>query len=128
MKLYRLYNLTEQAPAAGLHFLKREDAERYKEVIRWPYEAGGRWPTATGREIPLEQLDLRVEVVELPVHIDRVLELALALHEGRLGSAPLLAGDCFDPRGWEACTPEDLAHPLRGPLLENARILLQRED
>jgi hypothetical protein len=128
VKLYRLYNLSETAPAAGLHFLKREDAERYKEVVRWPYEASGRWPRADGGEIPLEQLDLRVEVVELPVLVDRSLELVLARHEGQLGSAPLLAGDCFDPRAWEACSPEDLAHPLLGPLLENARIQLLKED
>lgn len=128
MKLYRLYNLTELAPAAPLHFLKREDAEQYKEVIRWPYEAGGRWPMAKGGEIPLEQLDLRVEVVDLPVVLDRALDLVLAKHEGRLGAAPLLAGDCFDPRSWEACTPEELAHPARGPLLAKAQTKLELED
>jgi hypothetical protein len=128
MKLYRLYNLTELAPAAPLHFLKRDDAEQYKEVIRWPYAAGGRWPLAKGGEIPLEQLDLRVEVVDLPVLVDRDLDQVLAKFEDRLCAAPLLAGDCFDPRAWEACSPEELAHPLRGPLLARAQTRLELQD
>lgn len=121
MRLYRLYNLTEQAPASGLHFLKREGAEKYKDLVRWPYAESGRWPLPGGREIPLKDIDFYVEPVDLPVVVEPALGLAVMEREGVLGTSALLPGDCFDPKEWLACAQEELEHPFSGPLLEEAR-------
>jgi hypothetical protein len=127
VKLYRLYNLTEQKPASGLLFLKREDALNYQDLVRWPYANSGRWPLAGGLEMPLDQLELRVEAVEFPGLLEKTLGLVVMEHEGRLGGSALLGGDCFDPAEWEAFTPEDLAHPVSGPLMEQAGKRLRGE-
>jgi hypothetical protein len=120
MKLYRLYNQTESKPASALLFLKREDALKYQDLVRWPYATSGRWPLPGGLDIPLDRLELRVESVDLPGELEKTLALVVMEHEGRLGGAALLPGDCFDPGEWEAFTPEDLAHPVKGPLMEAA--------
>jgi hypothetical protein len=128
MKLHRLFNLTELAPAAGLHFVRREDAEAYKQLVRWPYAAEGRWPLADGGSVPLEAVDLRVEVVDVPVVLEPALHLAVQERDGALGTAPLLPGDCFDPDEWTPCTPAQLAHPVSGPRLEQAQRQLHQSD
>lgn len=120
MKLYRLYNLSELGPACALHFLKREGAEAYKDLVRWPYVNEGRWPLPSGASLPLDQVDLRVEVVEKPVSVEPFLESVLWEHGGELGGAPLLLGDCFDPDEWLAYTPADFGHPVIGPRLDQA--------
>jgi hypothetical protein len=128
VRLFRLYNRTELVPASGLLFLMREDAEKYKDLVRWPYAESGRWPLPGGREIPLEALDLRVDVVDIAGVLERALSLVVMEREGRLGGAALLSGDCFDPGEWEVFTPEDLAHPVRGPLMEQAGKKLRGES
>jgi len=120
MKLYRLYNQTELKPASGLLFLKREDALKYQDLVRWPYANSGRWPLPGGLDIPLDRLELRVEVVDLPGELEKTLALVVMEHEGRLGGAALLPGDCFRPRGMGGLHAEDLAHPVKGPLMEAA--------
>jgi hypothetical protein len=127
LKLYRLYNQTELKPASGLLFLKREDALKYQDLVRWPYANSGRWPLPGGLDIPLDRLDLRVEAVDLPGELEQSLDLVVMEREGRLGGAALLPGDCFDPAEWEAFTPEDLAHPVTGPLMEAAGKKLRGE-
>ena len=125
MKLHRLFNLTELAPAAGMHFFAREDALKYRELVLWPYVNEGRWPLPDGSTIPLESLDLRVETVEMPLVVDKTLLLVLTERDGKLGGAPLLPGNCFDPDEWEACTAAELAHPVHGTLLQRAQQLLK---
>ena len=125
MKCYRLYNHTELAPASGLLFLKREDAEKYKDVVRWPYASTGFWPLPDGREVRLEALDLRVQLLTLAAVLERALAVVVMERDGRLGGAALLAGDCFDPEDWEPCAPAGLAHPVQGPLWEQAGLALK---
>lgn len=124
MKVYRLRNHSEGAPASSLLFLRREDAERYKELVLWPYANSGFWPLAAGGELPLDQVDLRAEAVELDACVEESLGLAVMMNAGRLGGVALLPGDCFDPDEWEPCAPEELAHPVRGPLWAQARARL----
>jgi|SRR5665213_1399280 len=121
MRVYRVYNRTENAPAAGLCFLKSQDAEKYKELIRWPYADSGFWPLPREKAIPMTMLDLQVENLDLPVLVEKGLRLVLMERENGTGAAPLLTGDCFDPEQWLAFTPEELTHPVLGPLLEQAQ-------
>jgi hypothetical protein len=121
LKLHRLYNLTELQPAAGLHFIRREDAERYKELVRWPYVNEGRWPLADGRSVSLDKLDLRIESVDLPAVLEESLVVVVMERDGKLGSAPFLTGDCFDPDEWQPFSALELAHPVHGPRIEMAR-------
>jgi hypothetical protein len=127
VKFYRLYNQTELKPASGLLFLKREDALKYQDLVRWPYANSGRWPLPGGLDMPLALLDLRVEAVDFPGVLEKTLSLVVLEREGRLGGAALLPGDCFDPGEWEAFTPEELAHPVHGPLMEQAGKRLRGE-
>jgi hypothetical protein len=121
MKLYRLFNLTELGPASGLLFFKREGAEGYKDLVKWPYADSGRWPLAGGGSVALEQLELRVEAVDMAVAVEPLLDAVVWEQQGRLGGAPLLPGDCFDPDEWLPYSPADLAHPVTGIRLEQAR-------
>jgi hypothetical protein len=121
MKLYRLFNLTELEPATGLYFVRLEGAEQYKQLILWPYRNEGRWPLADGRSIPLEKLDLRVETVELQVCVEEQLMVVVMEHAGKLGTAPFLTGDCFNPDDWTPVSAAELAHPVHGPLLAAAQ-------
>jgi hypothetical protein len=121
MKLHRLFNLTELEPATGLYFVRMEDAEKFKQMIVWPYVKEGRWPLAAGHSIPLEKLDLRVETVELAAVIEEHMMVVVMEHAGKLGTAPFLTGDCFNPDDWAQCSPLDLAHPIYGPRLELAQ-------
>lgn len=111
MRLYRLYNLTEHAPASGLLFFRRDQAEKYRELVKWPYLNSQRWPLPDGREIPLEAVDLRVEVLERPVAQAAELGLVVFRNEGVPGGAPWLPGDCFDPDEWQAASALDLESP-----------------
>lgn len=120
MRLYRLLNLTQHGPAAGLYFLKREGADRYKDLVKWPYANEGRWPLPGGGDLPLDALDLRVEALERAVLVEPVLGLAVFELNGQLGGAPFLPGDCYDPDEWMPASPADLAHPVNGPRWEEA--------
>jgi hypothetical protein len=128
VRTYRLFNQSEGAPASGLVFLKREDAERYKDVVLWPYANTGFWPLPGGRELRLDELDLRVELFSLRAVLEPALGAVVMERDGRLGSAALLAGDCFDPEEWEPCPPGERDHPARGPLWEAAREALKNES
>jgi hypothetical protein len=120
MKLYRLYNLTELGPASGLHFFKREGAEAYKDLVKWPYADSGRWPLSNGSTVPLSLVDLRVEEAEMDVLLAPEQEAVIWEQEKALGSAPLLPGDCFDPDEWRAYSSADLANPVTGIRVEQA--------
>jgi len=120
MKLYRLYNLSELGPACGLHFLKREGAEGFKDLIRWPYINDSRWPLVNGGTLPLDQVDLRVEVLDKPVAVESFLESVVWEQQGQLGGAPLLLGDCFDPDEWQPYPKADFDNPVLGPRLDQA--------
>lgn len=120
MRLYRLYNLTELGPASGLSFFKREGAEAYKDLVKWPYANSGRWPLAGGGSVALDQVDLRVESVDQNVLVEPSLETVLWEQDGQLGGAPLLPGDCFNPDEWRAYGPADFANPVSGLRLEQA--------
>lgn len=120
MKLYRLYNLTELGPASALLFTKREDAEAYKDLVKWPYAETGRWPLIGGGSVALEQVDLRVESVDMAAVVVPEAEQVLWERDGMLGSAPWLPGDCFNPDEWKPFSAADLAHPVTGIRLEQA--------
>lgn len=122
MKFYRLYNLTELEPAAALHFLKRESAEKYRELVKWPYANDGLWPLHKGGSIPLASLDLRVESVELPAVVLDAFDIVVFEREGKLGSAPYIPGECFNPDEWQPCSALDLASPVLGPRLLEAQL------
>ncbi len=126
MKLYRLYNLTELGPASSLSFLKREGAEAYKDLVKWPYADSGRWPLAMGGSVALDQVDLRVEALDMDVVIEPTLDVALWEQHGVLGGASMLPGDCFNPDEWHAYGSADFAHPVTGPRLEQAWEQLKR--
>lgn len=126
MRLYRVYNLTELGPASGLLFFKREDAEKYKELVKWPYVNDGRWPLSGGGSVPLNELELRVESLDMDVLPDQELDQVLWEQAGVLGAAPLLPGDCFDPDQWCAYSPADLANVHLGSRLELAWQALKR--
>lgn len=126
MKLHRLFNLTELEPATGLYFIRHEDAEKFKQMIVWPYLSEGRWPLAAGHSIPLAKLDLRVETVDLAAVVDESLMLVVMEHAGKLGTAPFLTGDCFNPDDWAPCSASDLSHPIIGPRLAIAQQRLKQ--
>ena len=126
MKLYRLYNLTELGPASGLHFFKREGAEAYKDLVKWPYADSGRWPLAGGGSVALAQVDLRVESIDVTLLLLPALDMVLWEQMGVLGAAPLLPGDCFDPDEWAGYSSGDFAHPTLGLQLETAWKTLKR--
>jgi|GEM_PF-2235231 hypothetical protein len=114
MRLYRLYNLSEHAPACGLLFFRRDQAEQYRELVKWPYANTQRWPLPDGREIPLAAVDLRVELLERDVAQAPELGVVVFRNEGVPGGAPLLPGDCFDPDEWQAAGAADLDGPATG--------------
>jgi hypothetical protein len=118
--VYRLWNQTEGAAASGLCFLKFEDAEAFKGLIRWPYEATGFWPLADGRRVRLERLELKVELLDAAVWVDRDSAQVFAQRGGVLGASPLLPGDCFDPGQWAAFSAEALNQTLHRPLFDAA--------
>jgi hypothetical protein len=120
VKLYRLYNLTELGPASGLHFFSRDQAEAYKELVKWPYAETGRWPLADGSTVPLKDVDLRIEDTSLAALALPGLDAVLWEQGGQLGAAPLIPGNCFDPDEWRPYTASDMAHPTLGPQLESA--------
>jgi hypothetical protein len=124
MRVYRLFNVSEHEPASGLHFLGRDEAERYKELVKWPYANEGTWPLADGRVLPLERLELRVEPLERPWLADPELGLVVFEQDGQLGGAALLPGDCFDPDEWQPAPAADGAGPDQTVLWERARLAL----
>ena len=120
MRLYRLYNLSEHAPASGLLFFRRDQAERYRELVKWPYANNQRWPLPDGREIPLAAVDLRVELIERAAFPEPELGVVVFRHEGAPGGAPLLPGDCFDPDEWAPAPALELDSPVTGPRWQRA--------
>jgi len=125
VRVYRLFNVSEHEPTCGLHFLGRDEAERYKELVKWPYANDGLWPLADGRELPLERVELRVEPLERPWLADPELGMVVFEQEGHVGGAPLLPGNCFDPDEWQAAPSAELANPDQSLLWEKARLALQ---
>jgi hypothetical protein len=125
MRVYRLFNLSEHGPASGLHFLDRDEADRYRELVKWPYANEGTWPLADGRELPLERVELRVEPLERRWLAEPELGVVVFEQEGQLGGAPLLPGNCFDPDEWQAAPATELANPETAALWEKARLALK---
>ena len=125
MRVYRLFNVTEHGPASGLHFLERQQAEQYRELVKWPYANEGRWPLADGRELPLDRVELRVEPLERHWVVEPELGQVIFEQEGQLGGAPLLPGNCFDPDEWQAAPLADLASPELAVLWEKVRLALK---
>jgi len=125
MRVYRLFNVTEHEPTCGLHFLEREEAERYKELVKWPYANDQRWPLAEGREVPLDRVELRVEPLERHWLAEPDLGVVVFEQDGQLGGAPLLPGNCFDPDEWQAAPAADMANPELFTLWEKARLALK---
>lgn len=125
MRFYRLHNVSEGAPASELLFLRREDAERYQEILRWPYAVTGLWPLAAGGEMPLDGVRFAAEAVEMDASVEEGLGLVALARNGALGGAPLLPGDCFDPGQWRECPPEERRHPVRGAAWDRAAAALK---
>jgi hypothetical protein len=121
MKAFRLYNLTELGPASPLHFLEKSGAEGYRDYVRWPYLNSGRYPLSIGGTVPLEDLDLRTEQVDLNAVVIPELELVLLERDGIIGTCHILSGQCFDPDAWEPANISELANPQAGPLIEAAQ-------
>lgn len=127
MKAYRLYNLTELGPASPLHFLEKGGAEGYRAYVKWPYEKGGRYPLHDGSSIALNDLDLRVEEVDLNGVQIPELELLLIERDGLIGTCYVLPGKSFDPDSWAPANTAELSHPQAGPLLEEAQRRLKQD-
>ncbi len=104
MRLYRVWNLTEHGPATPLHFLERQGADRFVTIFHWPHETTGLYLSQDGVESPLDQLQLRVESIEMPILVDDALESVFSFKEGELGRSYLLPGRCFDPDDWKPVT------------------------
>lgn len=121
MKTFRLYNLTELGPASPLHFLERSGAEAYRDYVRWPYGNSGRYPLHAGGSVPLADLDLRTEQVDLNGVLIPELELILLERDGMIGTCHVLPGHCFDPDSWEPANMAELGHPQAGALIEEAQ-------
>jgi hypothetical protein len=128
MKAFRLFNLTELSPASPLYFLERSGAEGYRSYVRWPYGHTGRWPLQSGGSIPLTELDLRTEEVDLPAVRVPELEMILLVRDSIIGCCYLLPGDCFNPDQWEHLSATDLSDPHNGPLLHDAQKKLRLDQ
>jgi hypothetical protein len=128
MKAYRLFNQTELEPAATLLFLRRQDAEAFRETVLWPYANEGRWPLKNGASLPLRLMEFRAESLNLAAEAVPELGLVLSERAGTPGACPLLPGDCFDPDQWQALPPGELEHPERGPLLQGALLKAREAD
>jgi hypothetical protein len=125
VRFYRLFNVSEHEPASGLHFVNRDEADRYKELVKWPYANEGLWPLADGRELDLDKVELRVEPLERHWLPEPELGLVVFEQDGQLGGAPLLPGNCFDPDEWQAAPAAELASPELSALWEHARVALR---
>lgn len=121
MKAFRLYNLSELGPASPLHFLERAGAEGYRDYVKWPYLKTGFYPTRDGEKVPLADLDLRVEEVEINAVMVPELELLLIERDGIVGNCYVLPGKCYDPDSWAPASAAELGNPQAGPLLEEAQ-------
>lgn len=120
MKAFRLYNLSELGPASPLQFLERAGAEGYREYVKWPYLKVGQFPLHDGSSIPLDDLDLRIEEVEINATLVPELELLLVERNGLIGTCYVLPGKCFDPDSWAPASSLELSNPQAGKLLDEA--------
>lgn len=112
LRCWRLRNFTEEDPGPGLYFLKKESAEAYKDLVRWPYAQDGKWPLPGGGELPLDQVDLKVEGFEAKAVVDPELDAVIWDEHGRLGRAYVLTGQCFDPDSWRPFSLTDFGDPV----------------
>lgn len=126
MKAFRLYNLTELGPASPLHFLEKAGADGYRDYVRWPYEKTGRYPLHQGGSVPLADLDLRTEEVDVNAVLVPELEILLVERDGFVGTCHLLPGNCFNPDNWAPASSAELAHPEAGKLLDEAQKRLRK--
>ena len=120
MRLYRVWNLTEHGPATPLHFLDRPSADRFVVIFKWPHEPSGLYLRQDGSEIPLAELQLRIESVDMPVMVDQALDSVFSFKEGELGRSFLLPGHCFDPDDWRSVTEIEWSTPGINEQLEAA--------
>lgn len=127
MKAYRLHNLTELGPAAPLHFLERAGAEGYRDYVLWPYKKTGRFPLHAGGSVKLDDVDLRVEEIDLNAVLVPELELLLLERNGLIGTCYVLPGKCYDPDSWVPANATELGNPQAGPLLEEAQRRLKQD-
>ena len=127
MKVYRLHNRSDHAPASPLTFLERSGAENYRAYVRWPYLKTGRYPLGHGGSIELDALDLRTEELELNATVIVELDIILIEKQGLVGSCHLLPGACFDPDTWEPANMAELSHPQAGALLDAAKEQLSHD-
>jgi hypothetical protein len=121
MKAYRLHNRSEPGPASPLHFLSKAGADGYRDYFRWPYQNTGRYPLHQGGSIPVADLDLRTEEVEVKAVLAPELDLLFVERDGAIGVCYLLPGDCFNPDDWAPANPLELGHPEAGKLLAEAQ-------
>lgn len=120
MRLYRVWNLSEHGPATPLHFLERQGADRFVTIFRWPHEPSGFYLRQDGGELPLAELQLRVESVDMPVLVDEGLESVFSFNNGELGRCYLLPGRCFDPDDWKPVSEVEWGTPGINEKLEEA--------
>ena len=128
MRVYRLFNHSEHAQATQLHFLDRASAEKYIDTVRWPYENLTYYQLPDGSKIPLKDLDVRVEVVEMPGTYDTELDCIITERDGELGHSDIVPGKAFNPDDWLEFTIKEWMNDKIAPRLDAAETAIRESS
>ena len=111
MRIFEIWDLTQNRLATPFRFFSREKATHYTTVLKWPYEKSNMVTLVNGELLKLRDWNLKIQSQMLRGLTDSRKNHLYWLQHTELGRAVIIPGETFQLEDWHPVPHEEYANP-----------------